>query len=142
MVVPLTTLTPAAALPPKLTVAPARKPVPLIVTPVPPIVEPEPGDTPVTVGGGATNVNAPASVPLCASGFVTLTSATPAACADVVAVIVPAPTTITFAAGLPPTLTAAPVTNPVPVIVSPVPPFVDPEFGVTPVTVGAGVGVT
>ena len=52
--VPFTTVTPVAAVPPKLTAAPARKPVPLIVTPVPPLVLPEVGETPVTVGAGTT----------------------------------------------------------------------------------------
>jgi len=50
--VPLTTATPVAVVPPKLTVAPARNPVPLIVTAVPPLVLPELGETPVTVGAG------------------------------------------------------------------------------------------
>ena len=48
----LTTVTAVAAVPPKLTVAPVKKPVPLIVTDVPPLVLPEDGETPVTVGAG------------------------------------------------------------------------------------------
>jgi hypothetical protein len=39
-----------ASLPPKVTVAPARKFEPVIVTEVPPAVEPEPGEMPVTTG--------------------------------------------------------------------------------------------
>ena len=58
----LTTVTPVAALPPIVTVAPAAKPVPVIVTAVPPLLEPEAGETPLTVGGGTTNVKLPASV--------------------------------------------------------------------------------
>jgi hypothetical protein len=50
--VPLTTFTPVAAVPPMVTVAPAKKPVPLMVTAVPPTVVPEVGETPVTVGAG------------------------------------------------------------------------------------------
>jgi hypothetical protein len=51
--VPLTTTTVVAAAPPMLTVAPLTKFVPLIVTAVPPAVDPVAGDTPVTVGAGA-----------------------------------------------------------------------------------------
>ena len=48
----LTKLTPVAAAPPKLTVAPDTKLVPVMVTVVPPPVEPLPGATVVTAGGG------------------------------------------------------------------------------------------
>ena len=47
-----TTVIPVAAVPPRLTVAPVRKPVPVIVTAVPPLVLPEDGETLVTVGAG------------------------------------------------------------------------------------------
>ena len=53
MVVPLTTLTPVAAVPPKLTVAPEAKFVPVMVTAVPPVVGLELGVTLATVGAGA-----------------------------------------------------------------------------------------
>ena len=46
----LTTVTPVAAVPPKVTVAPAAKFVPVIVTAVPPATGPPFGDTLVTVG--------------------------------------------------------------------------------------------
>lgn len=49
----LTTVTLVAAVPPKLTVAPAEKPVPVIVTNVPPIAGPEVGEIELTVGAGA-----------------------------------------------------------------------------------------
>ena len=52
MVVELTTLTLVAAVPPKVTVAPDWKLVPVMVTAVPPAVDPADGATPVTVGGG------------------------------------------------------------------------------------------
>src|ERR1700682_6419533 len=52
IVVLLTTLTPVAALPPTLTAAPAAKFVPVIVTAVPPVVGPDAGATPLTVGAG------------------------------------------------------------------------------------------
>ena len=52
MVVLLTTVTPVAAVPPRLTVAPDKKPVPVIVTAVPPLTEPEVGEIDVTLGAG------------------------------------------------------------------------------------------
>ena len=49
--------------------------------------------------------------------------------------------TATFEAAVPPSVTVAPATNPVPVIVIDVPPAVGPDGGETPLTVGAvGVG--
>ena len=51
--VELTTVTPVADVPPKLTVAPAAKPVPVMVTDVPPLVVPEVGEIALTVGAGA-----------------------------------------------------------------------------------------
>jgi hypothetical protein len=47
-----TTLIEVAAVPPKLTVAPALKPVPVMVTEVPPAVVPVFGETELTVGAG------------------------------------------------------------------------------------------
>ena len=47
-----TTVTPVAAVPPSFTVAPARKPVPVRVTLVPPFAVPELGAIEVTVGAG------------------------------------------------------------------------------------------
>jgi hypothetical protein len=52
----LTTVTPVAAVPPKLTVAPAKKFVPAIVTVVPPPAGPVLGATDVTVGAGLLEV--------------------------------------------------------------------------------------
>ena len=52
IVVLLATLTFVAAAPPRLTPAPAKKPVPVIVTEVPPPVVPEFGEMFVTVGAG------------------------------------------------------------------------------------------
>ena len=51
MVVLFTTTTLVAAAPPNVTVAPAAKFVPVIVTAVPPVVDPLLGDTLLTVGG-------------------------------------------------------------------------------------------
>jgi hypothetical protein len=49
----LATTTLAAAFPPNVTVAPVAKLVPVIVTTVPPAVDPLFGDRPVTVGTAA-----------------------------------------------------------------------------------------
>jgi hypothetical protein len=49
----LATFTFVAATPPNLTVAPAEKPVPVIVTAVPPESDPEAGEIEVTVGAAA-----------------------------------------------------------------------------------------
>ena len=50
MEVLLTTVMLLAAVPPKVTVAPAAKLLPLMLTAVPPFTVPEVGDTEVTVG--------------------------------------------------------------------------------------------
>ena len=50
IVVPPTTVTDVAAVPPNVTNAPAANPVPEIVTLVPPAVGPEAGETAVTIG--------------------------------------------------------------------------------------------
>jgi hypothetical protein len=52
----LTTTTPVAGAPPRLTVALGRKPVPVIVTGVPPVVGPLVGAIVLTVGAGLTAV--------------------------------------------------------------------------------------
>jgi hypothetical protein len=137
MVVAFTTTTFVAAAPPNVTPAPAAKFVPVIVTAVPPAVDPLLGATPLTVGG-AIYVNAPARLPLCPPGLVTVTVTAPALPTGVVAVIVVPFTTTTFVAATPPNVTAAPVTKFVPVIVTVVPPAVDPLPGATLATVGTG----
>ena len=74
-------------------------------------------------------------LPLCPL-TVTVTVTAPAACAGVVAVIVVPFVTTTFVAAVPPNVTVAPETKFVPVIVTAVPPPVDPVFGTTLLTVG------
>jgi hypothetical protein len=143
IVVVLTTDTFVAALPSTLTVVPLemKKLVPVIVTAVPPAVGPDAGVTPVTVGGGGTTyVNAFANVPLCVSGFVTVTLTGPAACAGVfeVKILVLLTTVMMPVTTMPSILTVAPAAKPVPVIVSAVPPAIGPDVGATLVTVGAG----
>ena len=140
MEVALTTFTPVAAVPPKLTVAPDKNPVPVMVTAVPPAVEPEVGETAVTVGAGfaVLYVYPLVRVPLCPSLLVTTTFTAPTAWAGVVAVIELPLTTFTPLAAVPPKLTVAPDKNPVPAMVTEVPPALDPAFGETELTVGAG----
>ena len=70
--------------------------------------------------------------------FVTTTSTAPAPCAPVTAVIDVEETTTTEVAGEPPRATVAPAAKPVPVIVTGVPPAVEPEAGEIEATVGGG----
>ena len=72
--------------------------------------------------------------------FVTVTFTAPAVWAAVVAVIDVLLTTFTLVAAVPPNVTLAPAKNPVPVIVTDVPPAVVPDTGEMAVTVGAGLG--
>ena len=64
----------------------------------------------------------------------------PAACAGVVAVSVVLLLTLTLVAAVPPKLTVAPLTKFEPLMVTEVPPAVDPLLGVTELPVGAGAG--
>ena len=81
------------------------------------------------------------SVALCESVFVTTTSTAPAVCEGVVTVMEVELTTVTLVADDPPNVTVAPLKNPVPVMVTDVPPLVVPEVGEIEVTVGAGAGL-
>jgi hypothetical protein len=65
IVVLLVTLTPVAAVPPKVTVAPAVKPVPVIVMGVPPAVVPDTGEIEVGAGGGGGLCPLPRKVATC-----------------------------------------------------------------------------
>jgi hypothetical protein len=75
-------------------------------------------------------------VPLCPSVLVTTTFTGPAECTGVVVVIVVLLTTFTLVAAAPPNVTFAPAKNPVPVMVTEVPPLAGPETGEIAVTVG------
>jgi hypothetical protein len=70
--------------------------------------------------------------------LVTTTFTALAACAAVVAVIDVLLLTTTLVAAVPPRLTVAPDWNPVPVMVTAVPPAAGPELGAIELTVGAG----
>ena len=76
------------------------------------------------------------NVPLWLSVLVTTTFTAPAACAGVVAVIEVPLTTFTLVAAVVPNVTPAPARKPVPMIVTGVPPVVDPIFGDKPLSVG------
>ena len=77
-----------------------------------------------------------AKLPLCEPVLVTVTVTAPALPAGVVAVIVVLFTTTTLVAATLPNVTAAPVAKFVPVIVTAVPPAVEPLLGDTLLTVG------
>ena len=136
IVVELTTVTPVAAAAPNVTAVALFKFVPVIVTLVPPAVEPEIGLTAVTVGG-ATKLNAPDVLPV-PFGVVTATLVLPDECVGVVAVIVVEFTTVTPVAAAPPKVTDVAPVKLVPVMVTGVPPAVVPKPGLTLDTVGAG----
>ena len=81
-------------------------------------------------------MNALLKLPLCPPGLVTVTVTAPVLPAGVVAVIVVLFTTTTLVAVAPPNVTVAPAAKFVPVIVTAVPPDVDPLLGDTLLTVG------
>src|SRR5437764_823305 len=103
-----------AATPPKDTTLAPVKLVPVMVTTVP-----------------------PAEVAEVATGVVTVTSTVPAAPAGEVAVIEVAEATVKVVAGVAPNLTAVAPVKLVPVMVTEVPPAVEPVVGERAVTVGA-----
>ena len=93
-----------------------------MVTTVPPTAGPDFGETEVTTGGDALNVNPPLKVAVWLSGFLTTTSTTPAACDAVVPVMV-VPLTVTLVRADPPKVAVAPGRKLVPMIVTDVPPL-------------------
>ena len=126
---------------PNFTVEPVTNPVPLTVTSVPPVTGPSDGDTDVTVGVTTVYVklSPEPAVELDPPDVVTCTFATPTVTvAGVTIVIDVADTTDTLADGtaIPPTVTDAPVMNPVPVTVTSVPPVTGPVDGDSDVTAG------
>ncbi len=140
-VVELTT-TPVPATVPNFTPVTPLKPVPVMVTLVPPAVDPEVTLRPVTVGaGGAVKVNWSAGlVALVPPAALTVTSTVPADSAGEVTVIEVVELTTTPVPATVPNFTPVTPLKPVPVMVTLVPPAVDPEVTLRPVTVGAGGG--
>ena len=136
-----TKVTPVPAVAPNLTVAALVKPVPVIVTVVPPNLVPLVGEMLVTVGATPVYVNRSlAEVALVPPVVVTVTSTVPpVALAGEIAVIEVALLTVNEVAEVPPNLTAVAPVNPVPVMVTEVPPTAGPLVGEMLVTVGAAV---
>ena len=125
---------------PNFTPVTPLKPVPVMVTLVPPAVDPEVTLRPVTVGvGGAVKVNWSATlVALVPPATLTVTSTVPADSAGEVAVIEVVELTTTPVPATVPNFTPVTPLKPVPVMVTLVPPAVNPEVTVRPVTVGVG----
>lgn len=123
---------------PNKTAVTLAKLVPVIVTVVPPPIEPVAGLMPVTVGAGAANVNLSAAVIADApSGLDTITSKIPAACAGATAVIEEdAELNVNDVAAMPSKETAVTSARPAPVIVTGVPPAMLPLEGLMPVMLG------
>jgi hypothetical protein len=138
MLVALTTVTPVAALDPKLTAVAPVNPVPVIVTAVPPASGPALGRTAVTVGTAAYVYWSAEPVAEVPPGVVTVTSTVPAEPAGELAVMLVALTTVNEVAAWVPKLTAVTgAMNPVPVMVTTVPPASGPAVGEISVTTGA-----
>ena len=135
------TITWVAAIVPKSTAVAVLKPVPMIVTEVPPAIGPAAGLTAVTVGAArAVNWSAEEVVET-PPGPVTVMSTVPAGSTGLMAVICVDETTTTLVAGVVPKSTTGLPLKPVPVIVTALPPNAYPVAGLTPVTVGAGTNV-
>ncbi len=134
MVVSFVTLNPTPGVPSKVTPVAPVKPVPVMVTGVPPVTGPL-GGVIDEMAGSATKVKVPG--PESPLGLCTTTSVAPGACAGVVAVIVVSFTTVNAVPAVPPKVTPVPPVKPVPVMVTAVPPVSGPLVGVREVTVGA-----
>jgi hypothetical protein len=125
-----------AGVPPKSTAVASVKFAPVIVTVVPPSTVPLSGLMPDTVGA-AMNVNWSLELEeLVPPAVVTVTSTVPALAAGDTAVIDVSPFTVKLAASVEPKVTAVAPVNPVPVIVTLVPPAAGPAVTDTLVTLG------
>ena len=123
---------------PNITVAPDVKPVPVMVTDVPPAVAPDVGEMDVIVGGG-TNVNWSAElVELVPYVVVTVMLTVPADSAGDMAVMESGEFTVTAVAVTLPKSTVEEDVKLAPVIVTEVPPLAGPDEGLTPITVVCG----
>jgi hypothetical protein len=121
---------------PNLTAVASVNPVPVIVTAVPPATGPLAGEMLVTVGTGIyVNVSS-ATIALVPPGVVTRISTVPAVPAGEVAVRLVSELYVTLAAMVP-NVTVDVLVNPVPVMVTAVPPVAGPFAGEMLVTVGA-----
>src|SRR5208283_830056 len=127
-----------AAVVPNITAVAPVNPVPVIVTVVPPATGPAAGVIPVTTGTGSYVNSSAGEVALVPPGVVTVTSTVPAEPAGETAVIWVVEVTVKLDAAVVPNITAVAPVNPVPVIVTVVPPATGPAAGVIPVTTGTG----
>jgi hypothetical protein len=134
---PNMTLVPAFE--PNLTPESTVKPVPMIVTLVPPAVGTAVGLTEATVGAPNVNSSPGWFTVLVSAGFVTRTSTVAAASAGEVAVRDVGEVTVTLLAATEPNMTVALLVNPDPVTVTLVPPAIGPAVGLTPLTTGVTV---
>ncbi len=135
----LTTVKLAAAAEPKLTAVAPVKPLPAIVTLVPPAAGPPFGVSAETAGGGGgtTYVYWSAElVGLTPTGVVTTTSTVPLPAGARARRRVPAALTLMIEATCPPNVTCVAPSRLLPKIATPFPPAVDPDVGLTPVTTG------
>jgi hypothetical protein len=134
----LTNVYDVAAVLPNITLVTPVKPLPEIVTEVPPAVVPDVGEMPVTVGvDEVVYVNTPVPV-TDPPGAVITTLADPAVPAGVIAVISVSLTTVTLLAAVPPIVTEVAPVKPLPVMVTEVSPAVVPDVGEMLVNTGAG----
>jgi hypothetical protein len=129
------TPTDLASVPSMDTVAPTANPVPVMVIRVPPVEGPLTGVMEVIAGGPSYTKDA-TSAPRWPSGLIATTSTTPAGCAAATPVTRVALATDGFCSGIPPMLIVTPVSNPVPVIATDVPPDAGDDLGVMSVTDG------
>ncbi|CAM3245137.1 hypothetical protein JANLI_04610 [Janthinobacterium lividum] len=129
-----------AAVAPKVTAVVLPKPVPVMVTVVPPVAGPAVGEMLVTVGTATKVYWSAPLVALVPPVVVTRTSTVPVP-AGAVAVICVALLTVKPVAAVAPKVTAVAPVNPVPVMVTLVPPAAGPAVGEMLVTVGAGIYV-
>ena len=135
-----TTLTDVPATPPNVTDELLRKPVPVMVTSVLPTVVPDVGDNEVIAGTTDVYVKSSAvpTVDDVPAVFVTVTLTAPSVTvAGDVTVSDVDEVTLTPVPATPPKLTVEPVTNPVPVMVTEVPPDEGPVAVPSEVSVGA-----
>ena len=124
---------------PKSTAVAPLKPVPVMVTPVPPSLDPDVGLTEITAGPGpgVTKVNSSALVvALTAMGVMTVTSLVPAPAGGDTAEMAVSELTVNDVAATEPKSTAVAPVKPLPVTVTEVPPVVSPASGLTAVTEG------
>jgi hypothetical protein len=139
--VSLSTVKPLAAVGPNLTAVAPVNALPVIVTVVPPAVRPEEGLTAVTAGARMYAYWSPLLMALVPPVAVTLTLTVPVP-AGAVAVIWVSLSTVKLLAAVDPKLTPLALVNPLPEIVTLLPPPTGPLLGLTPVTTGSGAAQT